>query len=224
MTNSSREAFWQNDTWNGSTYQAKLCHGFLPCRKKCTQWHSSLLTECVWEPKSGSEHSEVVGGAFQQWPKQQKRQVAFWMAVHSCYTMKWRASCIGKLWLGNCLWSWILASVCWKFWWQCFPSMSHECSYRNRKNIMCILARSYEPIRDERWELPGSQHHQRQDIGSSLWARVKNGSPWSGESWIAHGTQTHHQLEHYIMALKHLTHVGNNFLVIMPNSGSPPEF
>ena len=29
-----------------------------------------MLDECFWRPISGFEHSEVVGGAFQQWQKQ----------------------------------------------------------------------------------------------------------------------------------------------------------
>ena len=30
-----------------------------------------MLAECLWRPNSGSEHSEVVGDAFQQWQWQQ---------------------------------------------------------------------------------------------------------------------------------------------------------
>ena len=35
--------------------------------KNGTYWDSSTLTECLWRPNSGCEHSEAVGGAFQQW-------------------------------------------------------------------------------------------------------------------------------------------------------------
>ena len=38
---------------------------FLHAEKK--KWHSSIVAEHLWRPKSGHEHSEVVGGVFQQW-------------------------------------------------------------------------------------------------------------------------------------------------------------
>lgn len=54
----------------------------------------------------------------------------------SCHTTKWRVSIISSmqingLWSGNCVWSWISASVCWKQQWQCWniakfvPDSSH---------------------------------------------------------------------------------------------------
>ena len=30
-----------------------------------------MLAECLWRPNSGCEHSEVVGGVFQQWRQRQ---------------------------------------------------------------------------------------------------------------------------------------------------------
>ena len=41
-----------------SADEAKMCHWILPCRKHGTHWHSSALTECLWRPNSGCEHSE----------------------------------------------------------------------------------------------------------------------------------------------------------------------
>ena len=38
-----------------------------PCGKSCTRWHSSTLAEHSWRPHCVCEHSEAVGGAFQQW-------------------------------------------------------------------------------------------------------------------------------------------------------------
>ena len=43
---------------------------FLHAEKNGTHWHLLLLSECFWRPKSGCEHREVVGGAFQQWRQQ----------------------------------------------------------------------------------------------------------------------------------------------------------
>jgi len=36
------------------------------CVVELTLWQSSLLAVHLWKPKSGSENSEVVSGAFQQ--------------------------------------------------------------------------------------------------------------------------------------------------------------
>ena len=50
---------------------------------------------------------------------------------------------------GNCVQSWISASVLWKQWWQHWNitkfvlSGSHKCSQRNRKNTICKLVRTY---------------------------------------------------------------------------------
>ena len=71
VTDGSRGAVWQNGVWHGSAYVAKVCHWIPPCSKNGTQWHSSILAECFWRPNSGCEHSEAVGGAFQQWWKRQ---------------------------------------------------------------------------------------------------------------------------------------------------------
>ena len=49
----------------------------------------------------------------------------------------------------NSVWSWISASVHRKWWWQCWniikfaPDESHECSHRNKKNVVCMFVRTY---------------------------------------------------------------------------------
>jgi len=56
---------------------------------------------------------------------------------------------IGGLRLGNCVRSWISASVRWKWWCQCWniakfaPGGSHEWSHRNIKNNICKFVRAY---------------------------------------------------------------------------------
>jgi len=50
-------------------------------QKKCTRWRSSMHAECLWRPKSGYEHSEVVSSAFQQWWLQCERWAMFQMAM-----------------------------------------------------------------------------------------------------------------------------------------------
>ena len=66
-TDGSRGSDWQNSVWHGSTYGAKICHWIPPCGKNCTQCHLLTLTECLWRPNSGCEHSEAVGDVFQPW-------------------------------------------------------------------------------------------------------------------------------------------------------------
>ena len=67
VTDGSREAVWYNGLWHGSVYGAKVCHSIPPSRKNGTHWYPSTLAEYLWGPNNGCEHSEVVGGVFQQW-------------------------------------------------------------------------------------------------------------------------------------------------------------
>lgn len=50
-------------------------------RKNYILWLSLMLVEHLWSPKSRSEHSEVVGCAFQQWCQRCGREVTFHMAM-----------------------------------------------------------------------------------------------------------------------------------------------
>ena len=88
VTDGSRRAVWQNDVWHGSVYEAKVCNWIPPCRKNGTHWHISML----WRLNSECEHSEVVGGVFQQNRQQHERQAMFQTVVHSYHTRKRRAS------------------------------------------------------------------------------------------------------------------------------------
>jgi len=67
VTDGSREAVWQNGIWHGSAYQALVCHWIPLCRNNCIRWCSLTLAEHWWRPNSGCEHSEMMGGEFQQW-------------------------------------------------------------------------------------------------------------------------------------------------------------
>ena len=67
VTDGSREAIWQNGIWHGGVCEPKVCHSIPPCGKNCTHWHPSMRAEHLWISNSGCEHSEVMGGAFQQW-------------------------------------------------------------------------------------------------------------------------------------------------------------
>ena len=76
VTDGSRGSVWQNGAWHGSVYEAMVCHWIPPCGKK---WHPlTFIDACwsFWRPNSGCEHSELVGGAFQQrWQ---------WVNLHWC--------------------------------------------------------------------------------------------------------------------------------------------
>ena len=92
VTDGSRGAVWQNDVWHGSANEAKVCHWNPSCGNNGTHWHSSMLGEHLWIPNSNCEHSDAVGGAFQQWWQQHESQAVFQMAVHCCHTTKLRES------------------------------------------------------------------------------------------------------------------------------------
>ena len=91
VTDGSRGAVWQNGIWHGSAYGAKVCNWIPPCGKNFILWDSLTLAEHWWRPNSGCEHSEAVGGVFWQWRQQHERWAIFWIVMHSCHTVKWRA-------------------------------------------------------------------------------------------------------------------------------------
>ena len=59
--------------------------GIPPCKEKGTHCPSLTLAEHLWRSKSGCEHCEAVGGAFQQQRHQHERQAKFWMATQIFY-------------------------------------------------------------------------------------------------------------------------------------------
>jgi len=113
-----------------------------------------MLADHSQKPKSGCENSQAVCGVFQQWWQQHERQATFQTAVHSCDTMKWSVSICSSMQIdglqpGNCILSWILASVSWKRWWQHWntpnsvPGGSHTCPHKKRKNTIHKFVRIY---------------------------------------------------------------------------------
>ena len=65
---------------------------FLHAEKNGTRWHLLIFAERLWGPNSGCAHSKAVGGAFQQWLHWCEKQATFWLAMHSCHTIKLGAS------------------------------------------------------------------------------------------------------------------------------------
>ena len=88
VTDSRRERLWQNGIWGGSAYEAQVSHWIPPCGKK---YHPlKFIDTCwrvdLWKLNNGCEHSEAVGGAFQQW---HERQATFRSVMHSRHTTEW---------------------------------------------------------------------------------------------------------------------------------------
>ena len=83
VTDGSRGAVWQNGVWHGSACEAEACHWIPGCGKNDSRWHSPTLAERFWSPNSGCEHSEVVGGVFQQWRQWHEKQTTFSMAMQT---------------------------------------------------------------------------------------------------------------------------------------------
>jgi len=138
-----------------------------------------------------------MGGMFQQGQQQCERQVTFWMAVHSCRTRKWRVfwsahAQIGRLQQGNCGQNWILSSMNWKWWWQCWntakfaPSGSCECSYGNRKHTICKFVKTYWTNTRLKVTVSWVTLLQVTRCGVTTMSWSKNGNPWSGNTWIPH--------------------------------------
>ena len=80
-TAGSRAAVWQNGVWSGSVNEEKVWNRIPLCGKNGNHWHSLMLAECLRRPNSGCEHSEVMGGAFQQCQQQRGCQATFCTAV-----------------------------------------------------------------------------------------------------------------------------------------------
>ena len=195
VTDGSRGAVWQNGIWHRSECEAKVCHWIPPCSNNGTHWHSLTLAEHLWRPNSGCEHTEVVGGVFQQWRQRHERQAIFWRAVHSYNTMKgrtsWSSAQVSGLWQGYCMWCWILASVCWKQWCQYYimkflPGRSHECSPRNRKNTICKFFNTYWTNMSLKVTVSwiASLLAMRCDVTTTT--QSQNCRPWRGNMWIPH--------------------------------------
>lgn len=86
----------------------------------------------------------MVGVLFQQWWQHVKYKPCTW----PCTTVApQNAEHLHQLITGNCEWSWILASVHWRQWWQSWniPKFvqggSHKCW--DRKNTVCKFSRTY---------------------------------------------------------------------------------
>ena len=67
VTNGSRWTVWHSDIWHGRVCETKVWNWIPSWRKNCTQWHSLMLLEHLWNSNSECEHSAAVGGVFQQW-------------------------------------------------------------------------------------------------------------------------------------------------------------
>ena len=99
---------------------------------------------------------------------------------------------IGGLWSGNCVQSWMLTSVHWKWWWQCWniakivPGGSRECSHRSRKNTVCQFVRTSWPNMREKVTISRTYHCQWWDMMiPALWAGIET-AVLGVAAWIPH--------------------------------------
>ena len=143
-----------------------------------------MLPEHLWRPNSGCEHSEALGGAFQQWQQWQERHAMFQMATHSCHTEKWRVSLSA-----NYANRWIVAmelSTEFDISFNASETMIAMLEYhrictwlvpqihRNKEHCMKgSLSGSTELIWGWRWQFPRPHYYQCWDVVSSIWAGVK---------------------------------------------------
>ena len=154
VTDDSRGVVSHNGIWHGSTSEAKVCHCIPPCRKMAPidiHWHLvnvsgdqtvSMSTLRRWVVHFSSGDSDM-----------KERHILDGHAYLSHHEMKSisisSSRSIGRLWSGNCVWSWISTLMCRKQWWQCWntakfePGESHKYSDRNRNNTVCKFFRTH---------------------------------------------------------------------------------
>ena len=152
--------------------------------------------------------------AFRTFTETRQRMLAQWGSVSVVATVMWKSShvldghaqlshhemksisisssvWIGGLRLGNCVRSWISASVHWKRWWQCWnitkfaPGSSHECSHRNM-NTICKFVRSYWTNMRLKVTFSWITSSLVTRHGVTTMSQSQNGSPWSSDMWIPH--------------------------------------
>jgi len=118
---------------------------FLHAEIMAPYWHSSTLEERLWRSNSRCEHREGLSGAFQQTNSNMKnkprsRQPCPANTLQNDEQLNQLIHAIDRLWPGNWVWSWILASTCWKQWWKRWntskfaPPRCQECSHKDRRN------------------------------------------------------------------------------------------
>ena len=139
------------------------------------------FAEHLWRPNNGRQHSEAVGGVFQQWQQWPERQAMFQIVMHS---IKWRVpwsvhsgkssdynqGTVSRVeyqleWTGNNSGNvGISQSLC-----QVGPTGVH----RGTERAPCAsLSEPIEPAEGWRCQFHGSHHYQCQVV-TLLWATVK---------------------------------------------------
>ena len=83
VTDGSREAVWWNGVWHGSMHEVKITHWRCVIKFLHAENSDSLCLLNIYGDQP-VEHSEAVGGAFQQRWRWHGRQVLFFMALRIC--------------------------------------------------------------------------------------------------------------------------------------------
>lgn len=103
---------------------------------------------------------------------------------------------IGELQPGNCVWGWILASLCWKWWWQHWniakfvPGGSREGSQRSRKNTVCKFGKTYWTNTRLKVTVSWITSFLMMRHGVTTVSRSQNNILWSSDMWIPHRRQS----------------------------------
>lgn len=92
----------------------------------------------------------------------------------------------GRLRPGKCVWSWILASVHWKQWWQRWWNITTQEGPMNaytetERTPYASLSGPIEPIRGWKWQFLELHHDQWWDVVTSIMSRSQNNSRRSGD-------------------------------------------
>ena len=117
VTNRSRRAVRKNGVWLRSVYGAKLCQWIPPCEKKWRPltfigacWTFTEMKQWMWAQCGGEwcVSAEVTA----MWKTSHVLDSHAQLSQHKMNSILISSSTpIGRLWSGNCVWSWISASV-----------------------------------------------------------------------------------------------------------------
>jgi len=87
----------------------------------------------------------------------------------------------------NCIWSWVSASMCWKWWWKCWNITKsavgghHKSSQRNRKNTILKFVRTHWTNMSLKATVLCITSLLVMTCGVTTMSWGQNGSPWSGD-------------------------------------------
>lgn len=111
---------------------------------------------------------------------------------------------IGGLWAGNSEQKWILASLCWKQWWQHLniakfvAGVFHEYSNKNWKNTICKFFGMYCTNMRLKVIISWITSVLMMGCGVTAMNQIQKGSPWRSNAWVLHWRNSSRHSPHWV--------------------------